>query len=154
QKELIYLLQRESDITLCPSAQTGEQLTTLYEEHEPDVIFLDVEMPGMSGVTAANKITALSEGDLPLFIFTTAYEEYPPEAFDFNAGNYLHKPYDESRFQTSLARVRKKFHQREDQWSKKATPINNKADNLLVGDGERMVLLDPDTILYAVPYNR
>src|SRR5699024_11030498 len=65
QKELIYLLQRESDITLCPSAQTGEQLTTLYEEHEPDVIFLDVEMPGMSGVTAANKITALSEGDLP-----------------------------------------------------------------------------------------
>ena len=154
QKELIYLLQRESDITLCPSAQTGEQLTTLYEEHEPDVIFLDVEMPGMSGVTAANKITALSEGDLPLFIFTTAYEEYALEAFDINAVDYLLKPYDESRFQTSLARVRKKFHQMEEQWSKKATPSNNKTDKLLVEDGERMVVLDPDTILYAVPYNR
>src|SRR5699024_12400822 len=107
QKELIYLLQRESDITLCPSAQTGVQLTTLYEEHEPDGILLDVEMPGMSGVTAANKITALSEGDLPLFIFTTAYEEYALDAFDINAEDYLLKTYDESRSQTSFTRVRK-----------------------------------------------
>src|SRR5699024_12337561 len=89
QKELIYLLQRESDITLCPSAQTGEQLTTLYEEHEPDVIFLVVEMHGMSGVSAANKVTAVSGGDLPLFIFTTAYEEDAIEAFDTNAIAYL-----------------------------------------------------------------
>src|SRR5699024_11314353 len=95
QKELIYLLQRESDITLCPSAQTGEQLTTLYEEHEPDVIFLDVEMTGMSGVTDANKITTLSEGDLSLVIFTTAYEEYALEEFDINVVDYLLKPYYE-----------------------------------------------------------
>src|SRR5699024_11565796 len=121
--------------TLCPSAQTGEQLTTLYEEHEPDVIFLDVEMPGMSGVTAANKITALSEGDLPLFIFTTAYEEYALEAFDINAVDYLLIPYDESRFQTSLARVRKKFFQMDEQWSIQATHNMNQTDKHLVEVG-------------------
>src|SRR5699024_12229086 len=111
QKELIYLLQRESDITLCPSAQTGEQLTTLYEEHEPDVIFLDVEMHGMSGVTAANKIIALSEGDLPLFIFITAYEDYSLVAFDINILDYLLISYDVSRFQTFLSNVENKFYQ-------------------------------------------
>src|SRR5699024_12640289 len=110
----------------------------------------DVEMPGMSGVTAANKITALSEGDLPLFIFTTAYEEYALEAFDINAVDYLLKPYDESRFQTSLARVRKKFHQMEEQWSNKATPSKNKTEKLIYIKDETMYVHTPVTITVAV----
>lgn len=154
QKELVFLLQREADITLCPSAQTGNQLIDLYEAHEPDVIFLDVEMPGISGLAAANKIATLSTGHLPLFVFTTAYEAYALDAFDIDAVDYLLKPYDEKRLQTSLVRVRNRLKQVAEHLVEKTQTSKGLTDKLLVEDGERMVVIDPDTILFAVPFNR
>src|SRR5699024_4529554 len=56
REELAYLLQQEEDIVLCPSAETGEQLLQLLEQYRPDVIFLDIQMPALSGVEAAKKM--------------------------------------------------------------------------------------------------
>ena len=54
--ELIYMLEKEKDIELCPSAESGEELIELYFEHKPDILILDIEMPGMTGVDEARQI--------------------------------------------------------------------------------------------------
>ncbi|WP_026909082.1 LytR/AlgR family response regulator transcription factor [Paucisalibacillus globulus] len=154
RRELLYLLRDEKDITLTPHAENGEQLIQLYSEHHPDLIFLDVEMPGFTGVEAAHYITKQSGPEAPLFVFTTAYDEYALDAFEIEAVDYLLKPYDEVRFKKAMSRIRKSIISKEkakENKAKKNTPTTAK---LLVDDGERMVVLSPDSIYYAVPNNR
>src|SRR5699024_12560567 len=87
REELQYLLEKEKDFTLLPSAESGEQLLELYFEYRPDVVFLDIEMPGITGVEAAKQITA-STNEPPLFVFTTAYDTYAVDAFAIEALDY------------------------------------------------------------------
>src|SRR5699024_3233856 len=96
REELVYMLEKEKDVVLCPSAQTGEELLELYFEHKPDVLFLDIEMPGMTGVEAAKQILK-SASQPPLFVFTTAYDAYAIDAFEIEAIDYLLKPFDQVR---------------------------------------------------------
>ncbi|GGA93028.1 LytR/AlgR family response regulator transcription factor [Ornithinibacillus halotolerans] len=157
RKELLYLLKDEKDIILTPHAENGEQLIQLYSEHQPDLIFLDVEMPGFTGVEAARYITEQSNGNTPLFVFTTAYDEYALDAFEIEAVDYLLKPYDEVRFKKAMARIRKSFASKEKK--EEVVPKGNDSlppnpTKLLIDDGERMVVLSPESIYYAVPNNR
>lgn len=158
REELLYLLGKEKDITLMPSAETGEQLLELYFEHRPDVVFLDIEMPGITGVEAAKQIMS-STRNAPLFVFTTAYDEYAIDAFEVDAVDYLLKPFDQVRLQQTLERVRqRKVDKQQDVGSSSRpeeiqgnAPTGNK---LLVDDGEKMIVLSPDSIYYAVPSQR
>src|SRR5690625_58852 len=75
QKELIYLLEKEVDVQLFPSAETGRELVELYKQYEPDIVFLDVEMPELSGVEAAKRIVEITYMQTPYFVFTTARSE-------------------------------------------------------------------------------
>ncbi|HLR61931.1 MAG TPA: LytTR family DNA-binding domain-containing protein [Lentibacillus sp.] len=155
REDMIYLLEKEPDVIICPSAETGNQLVDLYVEHEPDVVFLDVEMPGMTGVDAVKQIVELAYLQPPLFIFTTAYDEYAMDAFEIEAVDYLLKPYDDVRFQRAMRRVRKQMAQtdiKRDIYTE--TQTDPTAEKLLIDDGERMVVLSPDSIYYAVPSNR
>lgn len=160
RKELTYLLEQEADVHLCPSAKTGDQLVELYASHVPDIIFLDVHMPGMSGVEAAKKITTIAHNPLPLFVFTTAYDEYALDAFEIEAIDYLLKPYDDKRFHTTMNRIRSRFSQlrKTSSWKNahseqgKNQPASGKL--LIDDDGDRMVVLSPESIYYAVPFNR
>ncbi|WP_047985512.1 LytR/AlgR family response regulator transcription factor [Ornithinibacillus californiensis] len=150
RKELLYLLKDEKDIILTPHAETGEQLIQLYSEHKPDVIFLDVEMPGFTGVEVAKYISEQDDDNRPLFIFTTAYDEYALDAFEIDAVDYLLKPYDEVRFKKAMMRIRKIVVSKENTQEKKPATTSK----LLVDDGERIVVLSPNSIFYAVPNNR
>lgn len=154
RKELLYLLKEEKDIILLPHAEAGEQLIELYTEHQPDVIFLDVEMPGVTGVEAAKYISDLSAGHSPLFVFTTAYDEYALDAFEIEAVDYLLKPYDEIRFRKTMKRIRKILTSRANGKQGKEVILKPTTSKLLVDDGERMVVLSPESIYYAVPSNR
>lgn len=155
KEELIYLLEREPNVTLSPSAETGEQLVSLYLEHEPDVIFLDVHMPGLSGVEAAKEITRLAYAQPPLFVFTTAYDAYAVEAFEIDAVDFLLKPYDDQHFNRAMIRVNKRIQQVEPNnqldLHHQESPATSK---LLVDDGDKMVVLSPESIYYAVPFKR
>src|SRR6266849_5099354 len=73
----------------------------------PDVVFLDVQMPGLSGLEVAAQ---LEPDDAPLLVFVTAYDAHALAAFDLNAVDYLLKPYDEERFRRALDRVRDRLH--------------------------------------------
>lgn len=150
RKELMYLLQEEEDIVLSPYAENGEQLVELYKKHKPDIIFLDVEMPGMSGLEAA-KIIAKQADKQPLFVFTTAYDEYALDAIDVEAIDYLLKPYEETHFKRALSRLRKAYSNKE-KTNKQNMPLTK--EKLLIDDGERMVVLAPEAIYYAVPHKK
>ncbi len=112
-------------------------------------------MPGLTGVEAAGKIAALAYHRMPLFVFTTAYDDYALDAFELEAVDYLLKPYEDSRFQKTMKRIRKQLAQA---GTEKDNPTlsqhESPASKLLVDDGERMVVLPPDSIYYAVPSKR
>ncbi|ASN04521.1 LytR/AlgR family response regulator transcription factor [Virgibacillus necropolis] len=154
REELIYLLQNEQDVITYPSAETGKRLIELYVEHEPDVIFIDVEMPGITGVEAAKRITELAYNQPPLFVFTTAYDEYAVDAFEIDATDYLLKPYSDERFQKTMRRIRKQLVQMNEKNEQHVQQDQIPTSKLLVDDGDRMVVLSPDSIYYAVPSKR
>ncbi|MDQ0154684.1 LytR/AlgR family response regulator transcription factor [Robertmurraya andreesenii] len=154
RKELLYLLKEEKDIILTPHAETGEQLIELYFEHRPDVIFLDVEMPGLTGMEAARTIIKQETATTPLFVFTTAYDEYAMDAFDVEAVDYLLKPYDEIRFQRTMSRIRKSIANRRNHLAPTEKKVKTTVSKLLIDDGERMVVVSPESIYYAVPNKR
>lgn len=147
-EELLYMLEKEKDIELCPSAETGDELIDLYFEHKPDVLILDIEMPGVTGVEAAKRIMK-SANEPPLFIFTTAYDNYAIDAFEIEAVDYLLKPFDHIRLHQALERIRKRLEDK-----REASVQNSPNNKLLIDDGEKMIVLSPDSIYYAVPSQR
>lgn len=154
KKELLYLLNEEKGIILTPHAETGEQLIELYFDHQPDVIFLDVEMPGLTGIEAAQMITKQETTKSPLFVFTTAYDEYAMDAFDVEAVDYLLKPYDETRFQRTMNRIRKSMTSRKNSREGFEKKLQTTVSKMLIDDGDRMVVVSPESIYYAVPNKR
>ncbi|UFJ41496.1 LytTR family DNA-binding domain-containing protein [Brevibacillus humidisoli] len=157
REELGYLLEQEKDVVLLPSATNGRELLELVRKHEPEVLFLDIKMPEMEGIQAA-RILAASER-CPLIVCSTAYEDYAVEAFGLNAVDYLLKPTDPSRFKETMNRVRVRLAQQNNRNAEReaaglsaaasAAPAAGKLSKLLLDDGSRLVVIDPEAILYA-----
>jgi two-component system response regulator LytT len=153
REELSYLLQQEDDLELLPSAVNGSELLELARAWEPQVVFLDVQMPEMDGIQAARMLKAAPRP--PLIVFTTAYEDYAVEAFVLSAIDYLLKPYSHLRLKETLQRIRAKlaetpFPPAAAAPRKGPSAQGGKWNKLLVEDGEKHVLVDPESILYAV----
>lgn len=154
REEMIYMLEKEKNIILCPSAETGEQLLELYFEYKPDVLFLDIEMPGMTGIEAAKQIVD-STNIPPLFIFTTAYDHYSLDAFEVEAVDYLLKPFDNVRLHQAIERIRKRLDKMEGETRNQPVVVKDTTSaKLLIDDGEKMLVLSPEEIYYAVPAQR
>ena len=154
KEELIYMLEKEKDIELCPSAETGEELIDLYFEHKPDVLMLDIEMPGMTGIDAARQIIKATKTP-PYIVFITAYDTYAVEAFDVEAIDYLLKPFDQVRFQQMLERLRSRRSDSKEIIKPKEIEVEASAiKKLLIDDGEKMIVISPSSIYYAVPSDR
>jgi two-component system LytT family response regulator len=96
------LLEREPDITAIEEARDGIEAIERAAAFAPDAIFLDVQMPEVSGLDVAASLPAPA----PLLVFATAYDEYAVHAFDANAIDYLLKPFDQPRLQRALQRLR------------------------------------------------
>ncbi|QQK76861.1 response regulator transcription factor [Salicibibacter cibarius] len=150
REELAYLLQLEDDVLLCPSAETGEQLLELQEQYCPDVIFLDIQMPGLSGVEVAKRLRRVESGRMaPLFVFTTAYDDYAVEAFELEAVDYLLKPYDDNRFKIAMERVRKRIATK-DESGRQAPPLSHpRPSKVLITDEKSSFVLAPESIIYV-----
>ncbi|WP_166241474.1 LytR/AlgR family response regulator transcription factor [Paenibacillus turpanensis] len=174
REELLYLLSKVEDVELLPYATNGHELLELAAVHCPDVVFLDIHMPGLDGVKTAHKL--LLTVPRPFIVFATAYDQYAVEAFRLDAADYLLKPYDEERLQQTLSRIRalrgssaartgpdaaavlaaggvsaaapeQKDRSAAAEWGRTAAATKVK---LLVDDGSKMVVIDPQTIGYAV----
>ena len=103
RENIILRLHNDNDVEVCGQADNGHDTLLLASKLQPDVIFLDIQMPGMDGLSAAEK---LKERSNAVVVFVTAYDEHALEAFRVNAIDYLVKPVDDKQFADTLTRVK------------------------------------------------
>jgi two-component system, LytTR family, response regulator LytT len=114
--ELKYLLDSVGGVDVVAQGTNGIEAVDLIEEHHPDMVFLDVQMPGLDGFAVIKRLKERSESrarsrgvdeePLPQIVFATAYDQYAVRAFDVNAVDYLLKPVDRVRVEEAVERVR------------------------------------------------
>ncbi len=102
-------LQNLPDIDIVAEARNGRETLKLVDDHEPDVLFLDIQMPGMDGFEVMRR---LKPGNMPCVIFVTAFDQFAITAFEANALDYLLKPIDDTRLHQALHKVKEFLSQR------------------------------------------
>ena len=118
RQELRRLLAAHDEIEIVAEARSGEEALERIQQESPDLVFLDIQMPGLSGFDLLERLD-----DLPQIIFTTAYDEYALKAFEVNALDYLLKPVAPERLAAALRKVR--------------GPVQPRMEQVFVRDGER-----------------
>jgi len=103
---LRHLCQRAGDVSVVAEATDGDEALAKVSELEPQLLFLDMQMPGRHGLSVAE---SLGGARRPLLVYVTAYAEYAVAAFAVDAVDYLLKPFDKDRFEAALARVRERL---------------------------------------------
>ena len=99
-------LQAHEDIEIIDTCQNGREAIRSIKTHKPDLVFLDIQMPGFDGFSV---VQGLMEVEPPLFVFVTAYSDHALKAFETDAVDYLMKPVEESRLADTLDRVRQRL---------------------------------------------
>jgi two-component system, LytTR family, response regulator len=102
------LLKNEAGFEIVADCSNGRQAVETIRRERPDLVFLDVQMPGLTGLEVCETLSADNVA-LPLVIFVTAYDQYALKAFDVHAIDYLLKPFDRERFQKALGHVREQL---------------------------------------------
>ncbi len=105
--ELAYLLKNAGDVNVVAQGKNGLEAVSLIKEHNPDLVFLDVQMPGLDGFGVIKKLLD-KKIRLPKIVFATAFDQYAVKAFEVNAVDYLLKPFDKKRVAQSLQKARAK----------------------------------------------
>jgi two-component system LytT family response regulator len=103
RERVLDLLSAQPDVISVAQCGNGEEAVRLIRRLEPDVVFLDVQMPGLDGFSVLER---LDPERLPIVVFVTAFGHYAVRAFEVHALDYLLKPFDAQRFTATLARVR------------------------------------------------
>src|ERR1700753_1821986 len=107
REELKYLLDSAGDVEVIAQGENGIEAVHLIRTHHPDVVFLDVQMPGLEVFAVLKKLLERGEAErMPQIIFATAFDQYAVRAFDVNAIDYLLKPFDRARVLQALERAR------------------------------------------------
>lgn len=107
RQELEYLLRRADDVQVVAQGKNGVEAVELIRTHQPDVVFLDVQMPGLDGFAVLKKLLDKSRKvPLPNIVFATAFDKYAVRAFEVNAVDYLLKPFEEARVRQTLQKIK------------------------------------------------
>jgi two-component system response regulator LytT len=107
REELCFLLQQLGGIEVVGQAGNGIEALQVIEEHQPDLVMLDVQMPGITGFEVARRV--IEAGLDSQVVFVTAFDQYAIEAFDVNAVDYVLKPVEPARLTTAVDRVRRRL---------------------------------------------
>jgi two-component system response regulator LytT len=149
-EELSYQLKEFPDIEIIATAANGLEAVKLIDDMEPDLVFMDVQMPGLDGMGVIRK---LREKNIPLphFVMATAYDQYAVEAFRLEALDYLLKPFEKDRLAVAVERARKAIAEKS-----KAAPAEVPApkpslqrSKLLIKSGHRNFIVDAQDVVYA-----
>jgi DNA-binding LytR/AlgR family response regulator len=120
--ELMFLLKSAGDVEVVAQGRNGLEAVNLIKEHNPDIVFLDVQMPGLDGFAVIKKLID-KKIRVPQVVFATAFDQYAVKAFEVNAVDYLLKPFDKKRLTEALQRVRRK--------ADSTTPSSDRLDALV-----------------------
>lgn len=155
REELCYMLEKMGDVEVLAQAGNGLEAVGIVERFAPDVVFLDVQMPGLNGFEVAHRL--IQSGTSPNIIFVTAFDKHAIEAFEVNAVDYLLKPVDGARLEQALEKARKRLTVLKD------VPLNDQVERIVqlmaerqskreqvaVKVGERFLLVQAEEIIYA-----
>src|SRR5512134_12319 len=151
RERLATLLGSEADIEIVAQCRDGEEAVAAIQDHSPDLVFLDVQMPQMNGFDV---IEAIGTDRMPLVIFVTAFDQHALKAFQVRALDYILKPFDRERFVEALQRARKQIEREEtgDLGRRLLALVKDlrkdqpRTDRLVVKSGGRLFFLRTDEI--------
>jgi two-component system response regulator LytT len=146
--ELGFLLRDFSEIEVIANASNGLQALELIRRLEPDLVFLDVQMPGLDGMGVVRSLRE-DQVEPPHFIFVTAYDQYAVEAFRLQAMDYLLKPVEKGRLAETIERARKAIQERKPPEAQPAKPPATPRTKLLVRANSRNFIVDANEVIYA-----
>lgn len=147
--ELAFLLKEFPDIEIVGTARNGLEAVQCIEDCEPDLVFLDVQMPGLDGLGVIHKLKA-DKAPMPAFVLCTAYEQYALEAFRLEALDYLLKPVDRDRLAQTVDRVKRSLLELEPPPPPPTTSPGPPARaKLLVKSAGRNLIVDAADLIYA-----
>ncbi len=146
-----FLLKDFPDFEVLTTASNGVEAAALVERHEPDVVFLDVDMPGLNGLGVIRRLQDRGV-PLPFFVLATAHENYAIEAFRLEAMDYLLKPIDRDRLVETLDRIRRVVGERQRAAEQAAAVVaepTERRNKLVVKTGNRHLIVDVNDLIYA-----
>ncbi|HZP02909.1 MAG TPA: LytTR family DNA-binding domain-containing protein [Terriglobia bacterium] len=155
--ELAFLLEDIPEVEVVGQGKNGLEAVSLIRDLEPQLVFLDVQMPGLDGFGVIKKVLDRNLR-LPCFVFVTAYDQYAVQAFEVNALDYLLKPIAKPRLEKAIAKVRRIVESAETASEKldrlvqmvEERPLSAPQKNkIVVKSGGRLILVDADDIIYA-----
>ena len=156
--ELCYQLEELAEVEVVAQAGNGLEALSAADRHVLDLVFLDIQMPGLSGFEVARRLLEREQRS-PALVFVTAFDQHAIEAFEVNAVDYLLKPVDAGRLEEALARARRRLGA-----ERAGDPVNNQLERIVkmmanreirrdqvavkVG-GDRFLLVQAEEIIYA-----
>jgi two-component system, LytTR family, response regulator len=152
--ELAYLLKNLGDVNVVAQGKNGLEGVNLIKEHNPDLVFLDVQMPGLDGFAVIKKLLD-RKVPLPKIVFATAFDQYAVKAFEVNAVDYLLKPFDKKRVALSVEKARAKIEagagpeEKFDTLLRMLESQKPQTAKILIKAAGRLFLTDPKDICYA-----
>ena len=154
REELAFLL-KECDVEVVAQGKNGVEAVNLIKETSPDILFLDVQMPGLDGFGVIKKLLDRKVA-LPQIVFATAFDQYAVRAFEVNAVDYLLKPFDKKRVAQAVEKAKKKLESSaspNDQLDTLVKMLEQQqrpqAAKVLLKAGGRLLLVDQKDICYA-----
>jgi two-component system response regulator LytT len=159
REELCFLLDQAGDVDIVGQAGDGPSALQLVADLKPDLLFLDVQMPGLTGFEVARRLVQAAV--LPQIVFVTAFDQYAVDAFTVNAVDYLLKPVDLDRLELTLEKVRgrrvvpqeaSKLPLSPEDLEKVITAVQarqGRREQLALRVGERFILVQADEIVHA-----
>lgn len=147
---LVKLLSKDPDIEVVGMAAAGDQAVSMIQELDPDIVFLDVQIPELDGFGV---VSTIGVENMPVLVFVTAYDHYTLKAFEVHALDYLLKPFDEVRFTQTLKRAKQQVANAPAQKPKLRGLMNDPVaqkpiKRLPIKAGGKFVFLDLDEIEY------
>ena len=148
--ELAYQLKEFPDLDVVATASNGLEAVKLIEDLEPDLVFMDVQMPGLDGIGVIRKLRE-KKVPLPYFVMATAYDQYAVEAFRLEALDYVLKPVEQERLAATVDRARRAIAEK----AKSAQPEppapkpSLQRTKLLIKSNQRNFIVDAQDVVYA-----
>ena len=153
RQKLRQLLREEPEVDVVGESSTAAETIELVRMTQPDLLFLDIRMPGMDGFDVISALSAQPSVPMPRIIFTTAYDTYALRAFEIHAVDYLLKPVEPARLQQALQRARERLREprtdpaaRSAQVALSARPPGQWLDRLVIREGTRVHVLGIHTV--------
>ncbi len=154
REELGFLLQSFPEVEVVGEAADGHRAIDRVADLEPDIVFLDVQMPGRNGLEVARELLARG-GKIPYIVFATAFDQYAVEAFDVNAADYLLKPVEKDRLGRAIRRAQQQIlspERESERLARLLATIRNQPappTKVLIRGGDRMMLVDAADVIFA-----